>query len=98
MEGVDCVKGGGDDLFGVREEVCFDYFGILGVGYTLWDWGFVDVGQRDAIAGVVEEFFGEELADEAGRAGDENVHVGVWVGVRRGSIGNGIKLRWRLSL
>lgn len=75
MEGVDRVEGGRDHVLGVREEVCFDCCCILGVRDALWDWRFVDVGQCDAVAGVVEEFFGEELADEAGCAGDEDLHL-----------------------
>ena len=64
----------GGDHGPVAEEVGFDDGGVLGVGGAFGD-GAVDyVCEDEGVGGVLEEFFGEELADEAAGSCDEDLH------------------------
>jgi len=74
VEGVHGVEGLVHDRVGAIEEVRLDDPRVLGVLDALGNRGLVDVGKGDLVRLVVEQFFGQELADEARGAGDQDVH------------------------
>lgn len=78
MEGEDGVEAFVYYCLCAGEQVRLDRLCILWVFDVLGDWGLVDIGQCEVVGGVVEELFYEQLADEAGGACDEDLHIESW--------------------
>lgn len=75
MEDVDGVEVRRDDA-AVFEQVRLDACRVAWVLGAFGDGNVDDVGQDDFVLRVGQEFAGQELAQEAAGAGDEDLHVG----------------------